>query len=140
MDPRRQTIADLLHRTAKRYPHKMGLVCGIDTHWDFARFDAVVDHVAAGLAAMGVSQGGRVAVLARNSHAFATLRFALARIGAVLVPINFMLKAEEAAYILRHAGAGVLATDSGLAELAHAAAALDTQVKQFVWLPSEEAS
>jgi fatty-acyl-CoA synthase len=34
-------------------------------------------------------------VLARNSHAFAALRFALARLGAVLVPINFMLKAEE---------------------------------------------
>jgi fatty-acyl-CoA synthase len=87
-----------------------------------------------------VGQGVRVAVLARNSHAFAALRFALARLGAVLVPINFMLKAEEAAYILRHAGAGVLATDSGLAELARSAAALDTQVRQFVWLPSEEAS
>jgi fatty-acyl-CoA synthase len=37
----------------------------------------------------------RVAVLARNSHGFAALRFALARLGAVLVPINFMLKADE---------------------------------------------
>ena len=101
---RRQTLADLLHRTAKRYPHKRGSRAA-PTHWDFARFDAIVDHVAAGLAAMGVAQGGRVAVLARNSHAFAALRFALARIGAVLVPINFMLKAEEVAYILRHAGA-----------------------------------
>jgi fatty-acyl-CoA synthase len=58
----------------------------------------------------------------------------------VLVPINFMLKAEEVAYILRHAGAGLLATDWGLAELARSAAALDTQVQQFVWLPSEEAT
>ena len=51
------------------------------------------------------AKGDRVAVLARNSHAFAALRFALARLGAVLVPINFMLKADEVAYILRHAGA-----------------------------------
>ena len=57
--------------------------------------------------------------------------------GAVLVPINFMLKAEEVAYILRHAGATMLATDSGLAALARAAAALDTAVRDFVWLPSE---
>jgi fatty-acyl-CoA synthase len=79
-------------------------------------------------------------VLARNSHAFAALRFALARLGAVLVPVNFMLKADEVAFILRHAQAQMLATDSGLAELARAAAALDTQVRDFLWLPSEEAS
>jgi fatty-acyl-CoA synthase len=42
------------------------------------------------------------------------------------------------AYILRHAGAETLATDSGLAELAKQAAMLETKVKQFVWLPSED--
>ncbi|MFA6262571.1 MAG: fatty acyl-CoA synthetase, partial [Bacteroidia bacterium] len=68
------------------------------------------------------------------------LRFALARLGAVLVPINFMLKAEEAAYILRHAGAKLLATDTGLAALARAAAALDTQVERLLWLPGEDPS
>src|SRR6185369_1770864 len=141
MDPaiRRQTIADLLHRSAMRYPAKTGLACG-DTRWTFAQFDAICDRVAAGLSRMGVGKASRVAVLARNSHAFAALRFALARLGAVLVPINFMLKAEEVAYILRHAGAQMLATDSGLADTARAAAALDTAVKQFVWLPSEEPS
>lgn len=136
---RRQTIADLLHRTAKRHPGKTGLACGA-TSWSFAEFDAVVDRVAAGLARMGVGRATRVAVLARNSHGFAALRFALARLGAVLVPINFMLKAEEVAYILRHAQAGILATDSGLAELARAAAKLDTAVRQFVWLPSADPS
>jgi fatty-acyl-CoA synthase len=49
-----------------------------------------------------------------------------------------MLKAEEAAFILRHAGAEMLAVDSGLAEVARAAGALDTKVREFVWLPSEE--
>ncbi len=136
---RRQTIADALRRTAIRLPTKTGIVCG-DTQWTYAEFDALVTRLAAGLAQMGVAEGDRVAVLARNSHGFAALRFALARRGAVMVPINFMLKAEEVAYILRHAGAQTLATDSGLAELARAAAALDTQVKQFIWLPSEDPS
>src|SRR5213592_3789968 len=122
---RRQTLADLLHRTAKRLPHKTALICGA-TQWTFAEFDALVDRVAAGLSRMGVGHASRVAVLARNSHAFAALRFALARLGAVLVPINFMLKAEEVAYILRHAQAQTLATDSGLADLARSAAAMDT--------------
>jgi fatty-acyl-CoA synthase len=136
---RRHTLGDLLHRSAARHPDKLAIACG-DTRWTYAEFDAIADRVAAGLAARGVSKGDRVAILARNSHGFAALRFALARIGAVLVPINFMLKAEEAAFILRHAGANWLATDSGLAELARAAAARDTAVEQLLWLPSEEAS
>ena len=136
---RRQTIADALRRTAQRLPAKTGIVCG-DTNWTYAEFDALVTRLAAGLASIGVAEGDKVAVLARNSHGFAALRFALARRGAVMVPINFMLKADEVAYILRHAGARTLATDSGLAELAQAAAQLDTQVQQFIWLPSEDPS
>jgi fatty-acyl-CoA synthase len=134
---RRQTLADLLRRTAKRFPNKTAIICG-DTRWSYAEFDAVCDALAAGLAARGVGKGARVAILSRNSHAFAALRFALARLGAVLVPINFMLKPEEAAFILKHAGAEMLATDTGLAEVARTAAALDTKVRELIWLPSEE--
>ena len=134
---RRQTIADALHRTAVRLPTKTAIVCG-DTQWTYAGFDAIVSRLAAGLNQIGVCEGDKVAVLARNSHGFAALRFALARRGAVLVPINFMLKAEEVAFILRHAGAKTLATDSGLAGLAREASALETQVQQFIWLPSED--
>jgi fatty-acyl-CoA synthase len=136
---RRQTIADALHRTAMRLPNKSAIVCG-GTEWTYAEFNALVSRLAAGLAHMGVNEGDKVAVLARNSHGFAALRFALARRGAVLVPINFMLKAEEVAYILRHAGARVLATDSGLATLARDAAEQGTEVKQYIWLPSEDPS
>ncbi|WHZ10892.1 MAG: Benzoate--CoA ligase [Burkholderiaceae bacterium] len=137
--PRSQTLADLLRRTARRMPGKTAVICG-DTRWTYAEFNDVVERVAAGLAQRGVAKGDRVAILARNSHAFAALRFALARLGAVLVPINFMLKADEVAYILRHAGARMLATDSGMAEVARQAAAQDTTVRELVWLPSEEAS
>ena len=136
---RRQTLGDVLRRTALRVPAKTAVICG-ETQWTYAEFDALVTRLAAGLARIGVLQGERVAVLARNSHGFAALRFALARLGAVLVPINFMQKAEEVAFILRHAGARTLATDSGLAELARAAAALQTEVREFIWLPSEDAS
>ena len=136
---RRHTLGDLLHRSAARSPHKLAIACG-SVRWTYREFDGLCDRLAAGLAGQGIAHGDRVAILARNSHAFAALRFALARLGAVLVPINFMLKAEEAAYILRHAGARMLATDSGLAPLAQAAAALDTDVRQMLWLPAEEAS
>ncbi len=134
---RRQTLADLVRRSARRHPAKLAIVCG-DTRWTYAQLDKVVDRLAAGLAGRHIAAGDRVAVLSRNSHAFVALRFALARLGAVLVPINFMLKAEEVAFILRHAGARLLATDSALAALARDAAALDTSVGEFLWLPSED--
>lgn len=136
---RRQTIADLLRRSAQRLPDKLAILCG-ETRWTYAEFDAIATRVAAGFAAQGIGKGDRVAVLARNSHAFAALRFGLARLGAVLTPINFMLKPEEVAFILNHAGARMLATDSGLAEVARAARALAPLVEQLVWLPSEDPS
>src|SRR5271168_2970292 len=136
---RRHSLGDLLHRSAARTPDKLAIACG-EVRWTYAEFDRMSDRLAAGLALQGVSKGSRVAILARNSHAFAAMRFALARLGAVLVPINFMLKAEEVAYILRHAGATMLATDSGLAPLARAAKTLDTAVRDLIWLPAEDAS
>ena len=136
---RRQTLGDLLHRSAARHPDNLAIACG-DLRWSYREFDALCSRLGAGLAAQGIGKGDRVAILARNSHAFAAMRFALARLGAVLVPINFMLNADECAYILRHAGARLLATDSGLAGLAQAAAAKQTKVERLLWLPSEDPS
>ena len=132
----RQTLGDLLRRTAQRDPHKLAIRCG-STDWTYREFDDVCNRFATGLATLGVGVGDRVAVLARNSHGFAALRFAVARLGAVLVPINFMLNSAEANYILAHSEAKVLCTDSGLADLARSASA-NSDVKHFVWLPSED--
>ncbi|MGO9742124.1 MAG: acyl-CoA synthetase [Roseiarcus sp.] len=136
---RRQTLADLLRRSAARSPEKLAIVCG-RTRWSYGEFDALVSRLAAGLADEGVMKGDRVAILARNSHAFAALRFALARLGAVLVPINFMLRAEEVGFILNHAGARLIATDSAMAPTARAAREHAPEVAKLVWLPSEDES
>ena len=132
----RQNIGDLLRRTAMRLPHKTAIICG-NVHWTYAELHALCDRLASGLAAQGCVKGDRVAILARNSHAFVAMRFALARLGAVLVPINFMLTADEVAYVLRHSGARLLATDAGLVELGRQAARLDTAVTQLIGLPGE---
>jgi fatty-acyl-CoA synthase len=132
----RQTLGDLLRRTAARVPQKTAVLCG-EVRWSYAELNALCSRLAAGLASRGIVKGDRVAILARNSHAFVALRFALARLGAVLVPVNFMLKADEVAFILRHSGARVLAVDSGLEPLGREAVLRDTRVAQLVWLPSE---
>ena len=133
----RHALGDVLRRTAARFPGKTAIVCG-EVQWTYAEFDRICNRLANGLAGLGVKKGDRVAILSRNSHAFAAMRFALARLGAVLVPINFMLRSDEAAYILRHAGARLLAVGPDLVELGTQAAARDTKVERIVWLPGED--
>jgi fatty-acyl-CoA synthase len=135
-DLSRQTLGDLLRRTRHRFPNKLAIRCG-DVDWTYAEFDNVCDRLATGLTARGIEIGDRVAVISRNSHAFVALRFALARLGAVLVPINFMLSADEANYILQHSGAKVMCVDSGLAKLGREASK-GTDVRETVWLPGED--
>jgi fatty-acyl-CoA synthase len=136
-DLRRQTISDTLRRTAGRVPDRLGVACGA-TRWTYRELYNQSQRLSGALAARGIQRGGRVAVLARNSHGFIALRYALMRLGAVMVPINFMLQAEEVGFILEHSGACMLASDSGMAATARKAAALAPRVSEFLWLPSED--
>ncbi|MBS1894915.1 MAG: acyl-CoA synthetase [Actinobacteria bacterium] len=105
-------LGDLLRRSALRYPDKLALVAG-DVRWTFSEFDTAVDRVAGNIAARGIAKGDRVAVLSHNGWEFAVVSFGLARLGAVMVPINFMLTAAEVAFILEHSGAtGAFVEDS----------------------------
>ena len=61
-----------------------------------------IDRLRYGLASAGVVRGSRVAVLDRNSDDYIMLHYALAGMGAILVPINIMLKEIELRYILNN--------------------------------------
>jgi fatty-acyl-CoA synthase len=109
---RSHSLADLLRRSAARFPGKTAIIDGPRT-LTFAELDAIVGATAAALRARGLQPGDRVALLARNSVHFAALNFASARAGLVLVPINFMLNSEEVAFILAHSGASAIIADHG---------------------------
>lgn len=76
----------------------------------YAEFAARVDAAARALQARGVGAGDRVGVMATNSTNMVTLLFALARLGAIFVPVNPEFGAREAGYILQHAGVRAVAT------------------------------
>jgi fatty-acyl-CoA synthase len=132
---RQQAVGDLLHRTARRYPDKLAVVAG-DLRVTYAEFDRAVNRTAHALADRGVAQGDRLALLSHNCWQYAVLAFATAKLGVVLVPVNFMLGAEEIAFILQHSGARGLVTEDALAltaEKALAAAGVDGGVRG--WIP-----
>src|SRR5262249_46071691 len=116
---------------------KLALSCS-NVKWTFAELDTICNRLARGLIGLGVGKGDRVAVLSRNSHAFAALRFAVARIGAVLVPINFMLNPDEINFILKSSGARLLATGADFVESARTASAKGSAVEKLIWLPGED--
>ena len=65
-----------------------------------AQYAARAASLAAGLADAGLAAGDRVAILAHNGQAYVDLIGAAARLGAIVVPINWRLSAEEVAYVL----------------------------------------
>jgi fatty-acyl-CoA synthase len=136
---REQSIGDLLRRSARRTPGKTVVICG-EVVWTYAEMDGICNRLARGLSGLGVNKGDRVAVLSRNSHAFAAMRFALARCGAILVPINFMLSPGEINFILANSGAKLLAVGPDLVEAARAATGKQCAVEKLVWLPGEDVS
>lgn len=116
---RSQQLGDLLRRSAARVPNKTALVFR-DQSDTFAELDAAVNRAANALRARH-QQGDRVALFTHNNRSFVVLRFALARLGAIATPVNFMLNAEDFAYILDHSGARMLVAEDALCAVADAA-------------------
>jgi fatty-acyl-CoA synthase len=132
---RSQALGDLLRRSARRTPDKLALVAG-GRRFTYAELDAAVNRVAAALAARDVQRGERLALLAHNGWEFAVVSFATARLGVVLVPINFMLSAREVAFIVGHSGAIGIVAEDALAPIAEEAFALAGSVPRVRgWIP-----
>jgi fatty-acyl-CoA synthase len=131
---RQHSLGDLLHRSAARYPDKLAVVAG-DLRVSYAEFDAAVNRTAHALADRGLAKGDRLALLSHNCWPYVLLAFATARLGVVLVPVNFMLGAEEIAFILRHSQASGMVAEAGLAGTAEQAlAAAGTQGGVRGWI------
>jgi len=76
----------------------------------YTQFAARVDAAARALHGRGIGAGDRIGIMATNSMNMVTLLFALARLGAIFVPVNPEFGAREAGYILQHAGVCAVAT------------------------------
>lgn len=131
---RQHTIGDVIRRTARRVPDKIALVDG-DVTLSYTQLSSAVDTVAVALQKRGLAKGDRCAVLSHNSWQFAVTAFATARLGIVLVPINFMLNADEVAYILGHSEPKAFVVEAALVDVAEQAlvtASLQLDVRSVI--------
>ncbi|MGI9203150.1 MAG: class I adenylate-forming enzyme family protein [Woeseiaceae bacterium] len=88
----------------------------------YREFAVDIDQTANALQALGIKAGDRIGWLGFNSPAFLSALFACARIGAIVVPLNFRLAPAEHMYILENAGAKLFVFDPRFGASADAAA------------------
>src|SRR5438552_11167306 len=120
-------------RSRKLYGHREAVVDG-NLRLTYEQLFERCDRWSAALQAMGVSKGDRVAYIAPNTHEQLESFYAVPQTGAVLVPINYRLTADDFVYITSHSGAKVLCVHPDYLDVVDGVRGRLTGVKTFVAL------
>ena len=110
-------IASNLVRNARLHPEKIAVVGHTGHALTYAQLDAATHRLANGLRALGLQPGDKVALSCPNGAWFPIAYYAILKTGAVVVPLNILLKAPEIAYHLQDSDARVFLCFEGNAEL-----------------------
>ncbi len=124
-------IDDLLKRAVAEHPDRLAVVSG-DVRLTYREMNQRIDRLASALAAAGVKPDERVAILDKNDHRYLELYFALPRIGAVAVPLNYRLATRELAYVLADSTATTMFFGDGYRPAVEALAREALGVRRFV--------
>ena len=138
-------VGQFLSRRAALSPHLEGLI-DADTgrRFTFREWNLRSNRTANALTGLGIGAGDRVALLVMNGVEFTESFFAIAKLGAVCVPLNLRLTPAELSYILRDSGSTTLLYSAELAPVAAALQAMGggaegTPLERFVGVGLEEA-
>src|SRR4029453_7186239 len=104
------TIGRLLQHRAVEFADRPFCYVG-GTGYTFAEMDQRTQALATGLAGQGIRKGDRVALLMPNRIEFIETYFALAKLGAIQVPLNAFLKGDFLRHQLANSRSSVLITD-----------------------------
>lgn len=92
-------LAILLEDSARNVPERTAVICG-DVKTTYAEVDAKANQVANALRKFGVEKGDKVALTCPNLPYFPIIYYGILKTGAVVVPLNVLLKGREIAYHL----------------------------------------
>src|SRR5919201_1771789 len=127
------TPLEFMRRTRRLYGNREGVV-DRDRRLTYEQFFERCDRWAAMQRELGVQQGDRVAYIAPNTHAQLESFYAVPQLGAVLVPINYRLTADDFEYIINHSGASVVCADADYLAAVNGIRPRLKSVKHFVAL------
>src|SRR5438477_398350 len=109
------TPLDFARRARKLYGDREAVVDG-DLRLTYTAFLDRCDRWSSTLQRLGVGPGDRVATIAPNTHAQLESFYAVPQIGAILVPLNYRLIADDFAYLINHSGARIVCVHSDYLE------------------------
>src|SRR5437588_5310888 len=101
------TPLDFARRARKLYGERDAVIDG-ELRLTYSQFFDRTDRWSSVLQRLGIRQGDRVAYLAPNTHAQLESFYAVPQIGAVLVPLNYRLTADDFAYLINHSGVRIV--------------------------------
>jgi fatty-acyl-CoA synthase len=127
----KRRFGDLADEIAARYGDREGLVFE-DARYSFTQMAADIDRAAKGLMGMGIGAGQHVALWLNNSADWIFISFALAKIGAVQVPINTRFRTADLEYVLRQSDSSVLITHDQCGPIDYL-----EMVRQVIALPAQ---
>ena len=127
------TPLEFQRRARSLYPDREAVVDG-STRFTYAQFFERCDRWSAALQRLGVAKGDRIAYISPNTHSQLESFYAVPQVGAVLVPINFRLKANEIEYIIKHSGSTVVCAHADYLETAEAIRESCSEVQHWVAL------
>jgi fatty-acyl-CoA synthase len=110
------TLGSFLTRSAQEFGDRP-LVITDERSATYDEIDAWATRLADGLASIGVEPGDRVGIVMANYLEFIPLKFAVARVGAVAIPFNYLYQRDELAYVLAQSECAVLITMTGFGGL-----------------------
>ncbi len=126
------TFYDLIRRNAVCFNHQTAWVEDDDGRsLSFAEVKDQVDRLAAGLQGRGLGKGDRIGVLGKNSLEYFLLYGAAAALGAILLPINWRLSAEEVLFNLNDGTPQLLFVDPEYQGMIEAARARLPSVREY---------
>jgi long-chain acyl-CoA synthetase len=109
-------LASVLEQQARLVPERTAVTCR-DVNLTYAQLDGRAAQVAAGLVSLGITPGDKVALSCPNVPWFPIAYFGILKAGAVVVPLNVLLKPREIAYHLTDSEAKALLVFEGVPEL-----------------------
>ena len=112
-----KNLGELLEISAQKHAHRIAIVFG-QKKISYKSLNELTDHIAAGLIELGIKKQDKVALFLDNCPEFVISYFAILKAGAVVIPINYMFKMEEAKYILQDSGAFCLITSRPYVDMA----------------------
>jgi acyl-CoA synthetase (AMP-forming)/AMP-acid ligase II len=125
-------LTEILKKPIKFFPNKEAIICE-GKRWTYQEFHDRLNRLSNFLIGLRVKKDDKVAILHPNCHLFLEAYYGIMQIGAISVPINYRLSAQEIAFILQDSESKILIADPAFEEQVNSIRGEIQGVEKILW-------